>query len=231
MKYLAHIPVRLGSKRVKKKNVRLINGIPLVGYAINACKESKLLDGIFLNSESDLLRRLAIEYDVDFYERPAELLRDEVVQDQFNYDFLIKHECENLVLVNPVSPLVLGQDIDDAIRHFELNKLDSLISVRKEKYQAFYQEKPLNFSCDSLLPMTQNLSSVDLCCWTVCIWNREKFLAEFEKNQYAVFVGKFGLFPFDHLRSLKISNESDFRLAEALLHAREAAEKKPKYYE
>ena len=161
MKYLAHIPVRLGSKRVKKKNVRLINGIPLVGYAITACKDSKLLNRIYLNSESYLLKKLAKEYEIDFYERPKELLRDEIVQDQFNYDFLRKHKCENLVLVNPVSPLVLGQDIDDAIQYYEVNKLDSLISVRGEQYQAFYKEKPLNFDHKSLLPMTQNLTSVD----------------------------------------------------------------------
>ena len=141
MKYIAQIPVRLGSKRVKKKNVRLLNGIPMVAYAISACKNANYIDKVVVNSESDLMRKLCDEYGVDFYERPKHLLEDHIVQDQFNYDFLKNHDCENLVMVNPVSPLVLPSDIDEAIKYYEENKLDSLISVRSEKYQSFYKDK------------------------------------------------------------------------------------------
>ena len=49
------IPARLGSKRVKKKNLRLIDGIPLIQYIINAAKQStEMLDEIYINSESEL---------------------------------------------------------------------------------------------------------------------------------------------------------------------------------
>lgn len=233
MKYIAHIPVRLGSKRVKKKNVRLLNGIPMVGYAIMACKASSRLDKIYVNSEGEVMRKLSNEYDVEFYDRPEELLQDHVVQDQFNYDFLLKHECDNLVMINPVSPLVLGSDIDEAIRFFEKNRLDSLISVREEKYQAFYKGNPLNFSDQGLLPMTQDLIPVNLCAWTVCIWNKKKFIESYEKNGFAVFVGNYGLYPFDNLRALKISEEYEFKMAEVLLELRKESNNiKPiKYYE
>lgn len=232
MKYVAHIPVRMGSKRVKKKNIRLLNGKPMVAYSILACKDSKKLGKVYLNSEGEIMNKLAIEYGIDFYDRPKELLEDHVVQDQFNYDFLLKHECDNLVLVNPVSPLVLGSDIDNAITYFEENQLDSLISVREEQYQAFYEQNPLNFSDQGLLPMTQNLEPVKLCAWTVCIWNKKKFLEAFEKNGFAVFVGKYGLYPFDKIRSLKISEEYEFKMAEVLLNLRSNnKEEKIEYYE
>lgn len=220
MKYTAQIPVRLGSKRVPKKNLRLINGKPMVAYAIEASRASKYIDETYINSEAEILKKLANEYEVNFYKRKPELALDYITQDQFNYDFLCNIETENLVLVNPVSPLVLPEDIDNAIDYFEKNKLDTLISVREEKLQSFYKNKPINFSKNALLPMTQNLNPIQLAAWTVCIWNAAKFKTHFEKNGFAVFVGKYGLYPFDPIRSLKVSTEHDFKLAELYIKSR-----------
>lgn len=220
MRYVAEIPVRLGSKRVPKKNLRLINGKPMVAYTIEAAKNAKLIDKVYVNSEADIMRKLCDEYGVEFYERKPELAEDHVVQDQFNYDFLCNVDTENLVLVNPVSPLVLPEDIDNAIRYFEEHQLDSLIAVKEEKLQSFYNGEALNFNTDGLLPMTQNLIPVQLCAWTVCIWNAAKFKAHYEKHNYAVFVGNYGLYPFDPIRSIKVSTEEDFILAELYIKSK-----------
>lgn len=229
-KYIAQIPVRLGSKRIAKKNIRLLNNKPMVAYSIEACKKSKFIGKTIVNSEGEIMKKLCNEYDISFYDRPKELLNDSIVQDQFNYDFLLNNECENMILVNPVSPLVLSQDIDDAISYFEKNNLDSLISVREEKYQSFFKGKPLNFSDQKLLPMTQDLDPVVLCAWTVCIWNKKKFIEKYEKDSYAVFVGNYGLYPFNQIRSLKISEEFEFQMAETILKSNNNEIKK-KYYE
>lgn len=50
MKYIVQIPARLGSKRVKMKNLRLINNKPLVYYSINAAKNAKKVKEVYLNS-------------------------------------------------------------------------------------------------------------------------------------------------------------------------------------
>ena len=232
MKYIAEIPVRLGSKRVPKKNLRLINGKPMVAYAIEASKDSKYIDKTYINSEAEIMHKLANEYHVNFYKRKPELALDYITQDQFNYDFLCNIETENLVLVNPVSPLVLPEDIDNAIEFYESNKLDTLISVREERLQSFYKNEPINFSTIALLPMTQNLSPIQLAAWTVCIWNATKFKEHFEKNGFAVFVGKYGLYPFDPISSLKVSTEHDFKLAELYIKSRDLQkDNKIEYYE
>lgn len=232
MKYVAEIPVRLGSKRVPKKNLRLINGKPMVGYAIEACKGSKYISETYINSEADIMKKLCDDYGVQFYKRKDELAEDHIVQDQFNYDFLLNIETENLVMVNPVSPLVLPEDIDSAIKYYEDNQLDCLISVREEKLQSFLDGKPINFNDQALLPMTQNLKPVQLCAWTVCIWNAKKFIEHYEQHGYAVFVGNYGLYPFDPVRSIKVSTEEDFKLAELYLSAKSAnADVTPEYYE
>jgi len=231
MKYIAEIPVRLGSKRVPKKNLRLINGKPMVAYAIEACKQSKYIIEIYINSESEILKKLSKEYDVNFYKRKPELAKDDVTQDQFNYDFLCNIETENLVMVNPVSPLVLPEDIDKAIEYYENYKLDTLISIREEKLQSFYKNRPINFSTNAKLPMTQNLDPVQLCAWTVCIWNAKKFIEFYKENGFAVFVGNYGLYPFDPIRSLKISTETDFQLAELYLKSKNSIAEGVEYYE
>lgn len=232
MKYVVEIPARLGSKRVPKKNLRLINGKPMIAYAIEAAKNAKFIDKIYVNSESDIMQKLCNEYEVEFYRRKPELAEDDIVQDQFNYDFLCNVETENLVLVNPVSPLILPEDIDNAITYFEENNLDTLIAVKEEKLQTFFDGSPLNFSTQALLPMTQFIKPVQLCAWTVCIWNAAKFKKHYEANNYAVFVGKYGLYPFNPIRAIKISTEEDFRLAELYLKAKQnQQQEKIEFYE
>ena len=231
MRYVVQIPVRLGSKRVPMKNLRLLNGIPMVSYSIIASKKSKLISKIFLNSEGPIMKKISKEHEIEFYERPSYLLGDNVRQDEFNYDFLTNNDCENMVMVNPVSSLILPKDIDDAIKYYEKNSLDTLISVKSEKYQAFYKNKPINFLDKDLLPKTQDLEPVKLCAWSICIWNKKKFLEEFEKNGFAVFVGKVGLYDFDPIRCLKVSNEFEFKLAEILVQQRSNSSKKIEYYE
>ena len=46
------IPARLGSTRVKNKNLRLINNKPLISYVIETVKKTNIFDDIYLNSDS-----------------------------------------------------------------------------------------------------------------------------------------------------------------------------------
>ena len=85
-----------------------------------------------------------------------------------------------------------------------------MISVREEKYQTFYKNKPLNFSIEKQLPKTQDLEHLTICSWNICIWNRHAFLKHFNKYGYAVFVKKIDFYKIDPIKSLKISNEEDF---------------------
>jgi len=230
-KYTAEIPVRIRSRRIPKKNLRLIDGKPMVAYVTEACKKSKYLDATFINSDSDILKKVADEYDVDFYKRPAELGEGSIAQDQFNYNFLKNIETEYLVMVNPVTPLILPEDIDNAIEYFEQNKLDSLIPTNDIHLHSFYKDKPLNFNTREHLPMTQKLEPVITISWAVCIWNAKKFIEHYERYGFAIFVGKFALYPFNHFRSLKVSQEEDFQLASLYLSSREDRHEKIEYYE
>ena len=232
MKYVGEIPARLGSKRVKLKNLRLIGDKPMIAYAIEACKESKNLADIYVNTESDKIGKVAEHFGAKHYLRSQELSQDHIVSDQFNYDFLMNTDCDAVVMVNPVSPLVLPEDIDNAIEIFEKESLNTLITIKEEKLQSFYKNEAINFDVNKLLPMTQDLSPIQLCAWTVCIWRKDSFIESYNKNGHAVFHGKVGFYPIDPLRAIKISEEHDFKLAEALINERNSnSNLEAKYFE
>ena len=57
MKIIAMIPARLGSQRLKQKNLQLLNGIPLISHAINKAKNSNIFNEIWVNSESLIFKK------------------------------------------------------------------------------------------------------------------------------------------------------------------------------
>ncbi len=48
------IPARMGSKRVKSKNLRLLNGKPLIEYVIDTVSKIDIFDDIYVNSEDEI---------------------------------------------------------------------------------------------------------------------------------------------------------------------------------
>lgn len=218
---IGEIPARFGSKRVKQKNLRLINGKPLIWYAIQAAKSAKTLQEVYVNTESDRIGKLAVDNGVKFYRRDPSLASDAATSDQFNYDFIKGTKADVLVMINPVSPLIEGVDIDGVVNFFLENDFDSVITAREEKLQAFCGGKAVNFDPQGMLPRTQDIPPIQLCAWSVCVWRAQKFTEVFEKKGYAVFSGKVGFYPLGIMKSVKISTEEDFALAEALIMHKE----------
>ena len=118
MKYVVEIPARYGSKRVKNKNLKLLNGKPMISYAIKAAKNAKLVDSVYVNSEHKDIGKVALKYGVNFYQRSGTVSSRPYYLDIFNYDFLVNTKCEFLVMINPVSPLIESSDIDKAINYY-----------------------------------------------------------------------------------------------------------------
>jgi CMP-N-acetylneuraminic acid synthetase len=229
-RFVIEIPARMGSKRVKQKNLRLLSGKPMIWYAIDAAKQSGVSE-IYVNSESEVIGKFAEKSGVKFYRRNQNLAEDTVTSDTFNYDFVKNIKPDVLVMVNPVSPLITGPDIDAAIAFYQDGGYDTVITAREEHLQAFCENKPVNFNPNGILPMTQNIPPVVLCAWSICIWRTTTFVESFEKNGYAVFSGKVGFFPLHPLKCIKISSEEDFRMAEALMEFQKKEISAPQYFE
>lgn len=231
MKIIGEIPARFGSQRVKQKNLRLLNGYPMISYAINAAKKSKLLNEAYVNTESDILGRIAIENGVKFYKRNDFLASNEAQQEDFNYDFIKNTNADVLVMINPVSPLIDENDIDQVIQFFLDDDYDTVITVEEVRQQAFCNGKAININPHEILQATQNISPIQLCAWSITVWKADTFMKSVEDNGYGAFAGKIGFFPMARQKCLKISYEEDFRLAELILKTRELEPLPAKYYE
>ena len=177
---IAMIPARLGSTRLKIKNLALLNGRPLISYTINAAKESNIFTRIVVNSDDELFAEIAERYGVEFYLRPSELGSSTAKSDNVVYDFMLKHQAGVTAWVNPISPLQTGIEIRDVINHFLKKNLDTLITVKNEQVHCVYEGKPVNFVRDELFAQTQDLNPVQACVYSIMMWRNKTFLDTFE---------------------------------------------------
>lgn len=221
MKIIGQLPARLGSQRVKQKNLRPINGKPLIGYAIEACLKAETLTELYVNTESDLIGEAALKFGAKFYKRPEHLATDTATQDEFNFDFINKTGADVLVLINPVCPLITALDIDNVVNFFLKNKYNTVVTTKEEHLHAFCEGRAVNFDPSGKLPRTQDIPPVQICNWAIAVWNAKTFVESFKAKGSGAFHGEIGLYPIHPLKGIKISTEEDFLFAETILSVRD----------
>lgn len=221
MKIIGQIPARLGSVRVKQKNLRLISGSPLISFAIKAALGSKKITEVFVNSESDLIGNVAKSFGANFYKRPEHLATEHASQDQFNIDFIQNTGADILVLINPVCPLITADDIDNVINFYLENNYNTVVTTKEEHLHAFCNGSAINFNPNKMLPKTQDIPPIQICNWAIAVWNAKTFTESYNTKGFGAFHGNIGLFPIHPLKGIKISTEDDFILAETILNIRD----------
>lgn len=234
MKLVGMIPARMGSQRVKKKNVRLINGRPLIDYVLESVSKADIFDSVYINSEDEIFTELAENYNFNFYKRPEEFSANDSTNDQFAQDFLKNIECDFLIQILPTSPFLSETDIKDFTNHMIRENLDTLISVENKQIGSIFEEKPINFEKLKPNPPSQTMVPVQVYATALMGWNKTKFLENMKEfgSAYHGGTGKTGYFELKGLSTIDIDNESDFRLAESImLSMSNKRDTEPKYYE
>lgn len=222
MKKVVMIPARLTSERVKLKNLRLLNGKPLISYAIENCINSGVFDEVYVNSDALILREIAEAYGVKFYERNPELAKSEVTNDWIAFDFLKNVKCDLLFQVHTTSPLLTPEDIRRFVSYMISNDLDTVLSVKEERIEAIFRNKPVNFIPRGIMPKSQDLEPIKLLCTAIMGWRADNFISNFERLGYAVFggEGEIGYFTLGGFATIDIDNEDDFQFAELAMEQR-----------
>ena len=137
---MAIIPARGGSKGIKRKNMLLLEGIPLIQYSITAAKESRLVTRVMVNSDDEEILAYAREQKIEVLERPAELAQDNTpMKDVINHQLNLLKEEEGyvpdiIVLLQPTSPLRTSRHIDEALEKMLDAECDALVSVVEEPH-------------------------------------------------------------------------------------------------
>lgn len=216
-KLVCHIPAREGSKRVPHKNLRYIAGKPLISYAISCAKEVGMFESIYVNTDSEELLNLAESFGVKSYRRDAWLASDDAKGDDFTADFISNVKPDTLLMINPVCPLIEAEDIKSAILAFKNSDCDTLISCEETKMQVFFEKIGVNIDADRPLEPTQKNKPVQILNWAVSIWDAKTFLTAYRDHKKGYLGKNRKFFPIDPLKSVKISCEKDFHMAEQLL--------------
>lgn len=225
-KIIAMIPARFGSKRLKLKNLALLDNKPLIWYAIYQAKKAKIFDQIVLNSDSKIFREIADKNKIDFFHRSKKYANSNAKSDDVVNNFLENYDCDIIVWLNPICPLQSSREIRQVIKHFTSNNLNSLVTTSKIQTHTIYKNQPINFKTNCKFEQTQNLEPVYSMVYSIMMWNSRSFIESMQKTGNAILHGKVGYYPVSKDSSLMIKTEEDLKMAELKLQL----EKKNKRY-
>jgi CMP-N-acetylneuraminic acid synthetase len=152
MNVLALIPARGGSQRVPNKNVRPLNGKPLIAYTIEAARSSRRITRIIVSTDSEAIAAVARQWRAEVpFLRPAEISRCDSTEMQF-FDHILDWFDRNdryipdlIVLLYPTSPFRTAASIDRAVElmlaHPEADSLRSVRLCSEHPYKMWVQEQ------------------------------------------------------------------------------------------
>ena len=212
---IAMIPSRMGSQRLKQKNLRELGGLPLITRAIRKCLAAGVFDEIWVNSEHPTFGEIAAQEGVRFHERAAELASDTATSEQFIYEFLKAHSCDYLFQVHTIAPLLTADEVSGFVRTMLDSDYDVLLSVVNEQIECAIEGQPINFTFERKTN-SQELTPVQRVTWSITGWRRSTYIAAYEAGKCATFAGNVGFFPISRPAGHIIKTEEDLRLAQAL---------------
>ena len=120
-KILVVIPARGGSKGIPRKNVRLLDGQPLISYSINVAKSSEYVDDVVVTTDDSEIALLCEKFGASVIRRSEELSTDEVPLDPVVYDAMVQKEklafdeYDLVITLQPTSPLIKTSTLDRVI--------------------------------------------------------------------------------------------------------------------
>ena len=132
---LAIIPARGGSKGILGKNLRPLNGKPLLAYTIEQARQTPQIARIVVSTDDPQIGQIAFEYGAEVVWRPTEISGDTASSESallYTLDFLAEkegYEPALVVFLQCTSPIRHPDDIKQAITQLIDQQADSLASV------------------------------------------------------------------------------------------------------
>lgn len=144
MNYLVVITARGGSKGIPKKNIKLLNGKPLIQYSIDVAKEIADKTDICFTSDSDEIINVAKNLGLDIpFKRPNDLARDRASSQDVilhaleTYENLNNKKYDAVVLLQPTSPFRTVNQVRDCIQLYD-NSVDMVVSTIRSSANPYY---------------------------------------------------------------------------------------------
>ncbi|PRD29642.1 UNVERIFIED_CONTAM: N(4)-(Beta-N-acetylglucosaminyl)-L-asparaginase-acylneuraminate cytidylyltransferase [Trichonephila clavipes] len=125
---------RGGSKRVPRKNVRSIAGLPLLAWVLHPMLDCKKLTSVWVSTDDTEIAEVALRYGAQVHYRDKKTAKDSSTSLAGVQDFLHKHpEISIIALVQCTSPCLLPMYLDKACEMMLEQNYDSVFSVVRQK--------------------------------------------------------------------------------------------------
>ena len=143
MKILVIIPARGGSKGIPHKNIKPLNGKPLIYYTIDVARQIVSDDDICVSTDDPEIVKCIKDYGLDVpFMRPAELATDkagtyEVLLHALNYYENQGKQYDVVLLLQNTSPFRTGNQVKEALALYKKD-LDMVVSVKEASSNPYY---------------------------------------------------------------------------------------------
>ena len=232
VKVLCTICARGGSKGIENKNIKPMNGKPLITYTVEQAKKSKLFEHIVISTDSDEIAEIAKQYGAEvFFKRSEEMASDsagklDVIKDAFvKSEEYYNEKYDYLMDLDVTAPLREVEDILNAFKQFIADNNDNLITAMPSRRSPYFNlvevnkdgEVYLSKNLDNAILRRQDApKSYDMNA-SIYIWKRDIILSE-----NSIFLKKTGLYVMPEDRSIDIDTELDYKFVEFLLKEKNA---------
>lgn len=153
---IAFIPVRAGSKSIPLKNIKEINGKPLVYWTAKSANDAECIDKVIIATDSDEIKAVVKDFalpKVEIYDRDAQNATDTASTESVMLEYINKSDLkadDNFFLIQATSPMLKAEHIDGMFEYFQKSGADSIFSgvVEKQFHWQFADKnfvKPVNY--------------------------------------------------------------------------------------
>lgn len=225
MANLAVIPARGGSKRIPRKNVKPLAGVPMIAHSIVAARDSGVFDKIVVSTDDQEIAAVAVRFGAEVpFLRSVDLADDYTPVSAVSLDMLTRLEAEGhsfdaVCQLMPNCPLRDAGDILSSFHDFEASGHAAQMSVSRygwlNPWWALTREEDGSVKAvfeSQLRQRSQDLPA--LYCPTGAIWWIE---AGVLKTEGTFHIAKRSTFELPWYKAVDIDDEADFELAELLL--------------
>ena len=211
MKINAIVPARIGSKRIPKKNIRQMNGAPLIHYVLRELLLCDQIDKTYVSTDSEEVESACKIYGTPIIYRPKELCTDTASSESALLHFVNQVPTDILVFVQATSPFIERKDIQCGLDMILTGGYDSVLSVVEDKH--FYWNKsatPKNYDPKNR-PRTQEIVPIFRETGSFYITKVPNLL-----ESGCRISGKIGMVTCGAISSIDIDTEEDWDIAETI---------------
>lgn len=210
MKVVAFVPIRLNSKRVVGKNLKLLGAKPLMWYILETLTRVPQINEVYVYCSQDAIIPYLPE-GVKFLKRDTTLDRDETLGEDIYDAFTKEVDADVYLLGHTTSPFIKAETISCAIEEVVSGRHDSSFSAQKVQTFAWFDGKPLNYNLKEI-PRTQVIEPVFVETSAFYIFRREIWTERHQRvgdTPYMALVGP--------IEGIDIDYPEDFEFAERVI--------------